>query len=83
MTDYNAPAELYPGRHHSSPRVARYQRFPSLAEAVKFTVEELPSGLQGSSLIEANEIRYGGAAIRSLYFSEDYPLRIAFARKVQ
>jgi hypothetical protein len=83
MTDYNAPAELYPGRHHRSPRVARYQRFPSLAEAIQFTLEELPVGLQASSLIEVDEIRYGGDAIRSLYFSDDYPLRRAFARDVQ
>jgi hypothetical protein len=82
VTNYNTPAELYPGRHHSAPRVARYQRFPSLAEAIQFTVEELPVGLQATSLIEANEIRYGGDAIRDLYFSEDYPLRRAFTRKI-
>lgn len=83
MINYNAPAELYPGRHHSSPRVARYQRFPSLAEAVQFTVEELPVGLQASSLIEAEEVRYGGDAIRGLYFSESYPLRRAFTQNVE
>lgn len=82
MTNYNAPAELYPGRRQSSPRVARYQRFPSLAEAVQFTVEELPVGVQASSLIEASEIRYDGDAIRSLYFSEDYPLRRAYIQNV-
>lgn len=82
MTDYNVPAELYPGRHHSAPRVARYQRFPSLAEAIQFTIEELPAGLQASSLIEADQIRYSGDAIRGLYFSDDYPLRRAFAQNV-
>jgi len=82
MTNYNAPAELYPGRHHSAPRVARYQRFPSLAEAIQFTVEQLPVGLQASSLIEADEVRYGGDAIRGLYFSHDYPLRRAYAQNV-
>jgi len=82
MTNYNAPAD-YPGRHHSSSRVARYQRFPSLAEAVQFTVEELPPGLQASSLIEADEVRYGGDAIRGLYFSENYPLRRAFTQNVE
>jgi hypothetical protein len=75
MTNFNAPAELYPGRHHTSPRVARYQRFPSLVEAIQFTIEELPVGLQSSSIIEANEIRYGAEAIRGLYFSDEYPLR--------
>lgn len=83
MTNYNAPAELYPGRHHSAPRVARYQRFPSLAEAVQFTVEELPVGLQASSVIEADDVRFGGDAIRSLYFSESYPLRRAFTQSAK
>lgn len=83
MTNYNSSAELYPGRHHSSPRAARYQRFPSLAEAVQFTIEELPVGLQASSLIEADETRYGGNAIRDLYFSEAYPLPRAFAHNVR
>lgn len=80
MTDYNAAAELFPGRNHSAPRVARYQRFPSLAEAIQFTVEQLPAALQAGSLIEADEIRYGGEDIRSLYFSDDYPLRRAFSQ---
>jgi hypothetical protein len=78
MTNFNAPAELYPGRNHKVGRAARYQRFTSLAEAVQFTIEELPAGLQPSSLVEADEIRYDGDAIRDLYFSEDYPLRRAF-----
>jgi len=77
MTNYNAPAELYPGRNHKAGRVSRYQRFPSLAEAVQYTMEELPQSLRPSSLLEADEVRYDGAAIRSLYFSEDYPLRRA------
>lgn len=74
MTNFNVPAELYPGRSNKLGRVARYQRFPSLAEAVQYTVEELPAGLQPSSLVEAGEVRYDGKAIRRLYFSEDYPL---------
>lgn len=80
MTDYNAAADLYPGRPHNSSRVARYQHFPSLAEAVQFTVEQLPVGQQASSLIEADDVRYGGADIRGLYFSADYPLHRAFVQ---
>lgn len=80
MTNYDAPADFYPGRQHGSRRVARYQRFPSLAEAVRFAVEALPVNLQPSSLIESDEVRYGGEAIRSLYFSEGYPLQRAFTR---
>jgi len=82
VTNYNVPAELYPGRNHNSGRVARYQRFPSLAEAVRYTVEELPVALQQGSLVEADEVRYNGEAIRDLYFSDAYPLRRAYAGAV-
>jgi len=78
MTDFNVPADLYPGRNHKLPRVSRYQRFPSLAEAVQYAMEELPVSLQPSSLLEAEEVRYDGDAIRALYFSDDYPLRRAY-----
>ncbi|RYG57163.1 MAG: hypothetical protein EON56_02970 [Alphaproteobacteria bacterium] len=79
MIDYNASAELFPGRHFKHLRVARYQRFPSLAEAVQYTIEELPLNVQPSSMVESEEVRYDGKAIRQLYFSHDYPLRRAFA----
>ncbi|WEJ57662.1 hypothetical protein [Devosia sp. FJ2-5-3] len=78
MTDYNAPAELYPGRSGKFKKVGGYQRFPSLAEAVRYTMEELPSAVQSGSLVEADEVRYDGKAIRGLYFSEDYPLSRVF-----
>lgn len=79
MTNYNASAELYPGRHYRHIRLARYQRFPSLAEAVQYTIEQLPLNVQPSSVVESDEVRYDGDAIRQLYFSNDYPLRRAFA----
>lgn len=78
MTNFNAPAELYPGRNLKLGRGSRYRRFPSLAEAVQFTMEELPLPQQSHSILEANELRYDGQAIRELYFSADYPLRRAY-----
>ncbi len=78
MTNYNVPTELYPGRNHRFGPRGRYQRFPSLAEAVQFTVEVLPVALQQGSVLEAEEVRYNGDAIRDLYFSDTYPLRRAF-----
>ena len=80
MTDYNAPAELYTGRNQGSGREGRYQKFPSLAEAVRFTVEDLPLDLQRDSILDAEKVRYEGGAIRGLYFSEGYPLHRAFLR---
>lgn len=80
MTDYNAPAELYTGRNQGSDREGRYQTFPSLAEAVRFTVEDLPLDLQRDSILDAGKVRYEGDAIRGLYYSGGYPLHRAFLR---
>jgi len=80
MIDYNAPAELYTGRNEVAGREGRYQKFPSLAEAVRYTIEDLSVDLQQSSVLDAERVRYEGDAIRGLYFAEGYPLRRAFLR---
>ena len=71
--DYGAPAELYPAPNHRRGPL-RYHRFDTLAEAVRFTQEELPAGERAGALIEADEIRYIGAEIAALYDAAGYPL---------
>jgi hypothetical protein len=83
MTDYNAPAELYTGRNEGSGQDGRYQTFPSLAEAVRYTIEDLSLDLQHDSVLDSEQVRYEGDAIRGLYFAEDYPLRRAFRRNAR
>jgi hypothetical protein len=71
--NYGAPAELYPAPNHRRGPL-RYHRFDTLAEAVRFTQEELPAGERAGALIEADEIRYVGAEIAALYAAAGYPL---------
>ena len=76
--DYNAPAELFPAPNHRRGPL-RYQRFDTLAEAVRFAQEDLPAAERAGALIEADEIRYLGAEIAALYDAAGYPLPRATA----
>lgn len=71
--DYAAPAELFPAPSHRRAPL-RYHRFETLAEAVRFVEEELSAEQRVGALIEADEVRYTGAAISALYDAVGYPL---------
>lgn len=73
--DYNAPAELYPGRNRKSTRKVGYRRFDTAADAIRFAVEELPEPLLLGACIEMDEKRLNHQEIQSLYESEQYPLK--------
>jgi len=72
---YNTPAELYSSRNHRSGRFSglKYRRFETLAEAVKFAVEEIPKQLHFTT-INAGDASFREADIRKLYGSDDFPL---------
>jgi len=72
-TDYTAAAELFPaaGRRRS---IVNYHRFDSLAEALRFAIEELDPGLLPGAFIESEEVRYNADEMRILYDSRGYPL---------
>ncbi|RUT33023.1 hypothetical protein EMQ25_07815 [Arsenicitalea aurantiaca] len=72
--DYSATAELYPSRSHFRSRQVQYRRFNSAAEALRYAMEEMPPELFRGALLEIDEERYEGDAIRALYEAADYPL---------
>ena len=72
--NYSAPADLYPARNRFRKSPLRYMRFDSIAEAVRYAIEESPRDQLGGMLIESEEQRFQGEAIDALYKSADYPL---------
>ena len=72
-TDYAAPAELFPaaGRRRN---IVDYHRFDTLAEALRFALEELNPNLLPGAFIESEEVRYNADEMRTLYDSAGYPL---------
>ena len=73
---YAAPAEIYSsGGTGARKRPVTYRRFPSSAEAIRFTIEQLPQIMQRGTVMEVGDDRYEFADIRALYDSEQYPLR--------
>jgi len=72
--DYSAPAELYPSKSFFKTRTVRYQRFNTVAEALRYAIEELPGEMLRGSLLEVDEQRFESAQIRALYDADAYPL---------
>ena len=72
--DFRSAAELYPGSDAKHHRQVAYRRFDTLADAVRFAIEELKPTLLLGAVVEADEVRYEAAAIRSLYDSKSFPL---------
>ena len=72
---YDAPAEIYSSQGFGArKRPVTYRRFPSSAEAIRFTIEQLPQIMQRGTVMEVGDDRFEFAAIRALYDSEHYPL---------
>ncbi|MHA6691628.1 hypothetical protein [Devosia sp. A449] len=72
--NYSAPAELFPGRNAKTSRQIGYRRFASVAEAVRFAVEDMPAILLRGAYLEVEEKRFDGSQIRTLYNAETFPL---------
>ena len=72
--DYNASAGLYPCKTVRRTSRLRYRRFDSVAEALRFAMEDMPSALLRGSGLEVEEARSDGQQMQRLYESEAYPL---------
>jgi hypothetical protein len=73
--NWSEPAELYSSVATFKTRNNRYMRFPSVAEAIRFAIEEMPRAALRAVAIECGDNRYEGEAIRALYEAPDYPLQ--------
>ena len=72
--DYSASAELYPSRRYAKTQQARYRRFSSAADAIRYVIEEMPGNQLAGTFLEVNDLRLEGNALRSLYDAPNYPL---------
>lgn len=74
--DFSKPAELYTtGKRRIGQNAMTYRRFDTAAEAVRFTIEELPAARLSGAVLEVDEERFGHKDIRAFYDSNSYPLK--------
>jgi len=74
--DYNAPAELFLSKRTKNRR-AKYRRFATAAEAIRYAVEDLPSLRALGAWLQVGDERFSSDDIQRLYEGSDYPLRKA------
>jgi hypothetical protein len=73
--DYGAEAELFSGAARFSRRQSMgYRRFASVAEALRFAIEELAPGALAGAALEVGHQRLDMHDMRRLYQASDYPL---------
>nr|CAD6413714.1 hypothetical protein REQ54_01190 [Rhizobium sp. Q54] len=75
MVDYSAGAGLYPCKTVRRTTRIRYRRFDTVAEALRFAIEDMPASMLRGSILEVDEARFGGPEIQRLYEAEAYLLK--------
>jgi Arc/MetJ-type ribon-helix-helix transcriptional regulator len=61
--DYHASADLFPARN--ALRLIGYRRFDSVAEAIRYAVEEMPEKFFNGTVLESAEVRLNSENIRT------------------
>src|SRR5262249_44015636 len=69
--DFGLPADLFPARSAKGGRPARYRRFDTAAQAVRYAIEEMPQSYLVGAVLQAGDERIDGSDIRELYDSVD------------
>jgi hypothetical protein len=72
--NYMTGAGLYAGKKARGSSGPRYKRFESVAEAVRFAIEDMPGSQLRGSVLEVDEVRFDHWQIRVLYDAPAYPL---------
>jgi len=73
--DYHEAAELFSSDESiARKRPIAYRRFARSAEAIRFTIEQLPQAMQRGTVMEVRGDRIKFTQIRGLYDSKHYPL---------
>jgi hypothetical protein len=55
--------------------ILAYRRFATVAEAIRFVIEELSPAQQRRAFIDVGDETLSGEGIRALYDNKNYPLR--------
>lgn len=80
--DFTASAELYPAKGRGQRRQhVSYRRFDNAADAIRYAIEDLEPQLLIGAVLEVDEQRFDGVAIRNLYASALYPLERGVPRE--
>ena len=74
MVDYSASAGLYPCKTIRRTSRLRYKRFDTVAEALRYAIEDMPASMLRGSILEVDEARFDGRDMQSLYDDDAYPL---------
>lgn len=72
--DYSAAAGLYPCKTVRRTSRLRYKRFESVAEALRFAIEDMPRSMLRGCVLEVDEDRFDGVQMQKLYEADSYPL---------
>jgi hypothetical protein len=73
--DYSAPAELFLSKPAKRVSRAKYRRFATAAEALRYAVEDLRIPKAFGAWLEVGDERFDSSEIQRLYDADDYPLR--------
>jgi hypothetical protein len=75
--DYRETAEVYmpKSRGHGARQRLGYRRFATVAEAIRFVIENFPAARTLTPWMRVGADRFDSDTIRKLYDSSDYPLR--------
>ena len=71
--DYGAPAGVFTRMRHGRRSAARYRRFGTAAEAIRYAIEELPAPLLPGITMEVGETTLDHREILRLYEDPKFP----------